>query len=219
VWSRGGTPSTTATFPPPDAAFVRLFGRRQPLHRTLAEAAGLSLGDGSARPGGPAAAPPGWDGEQRGEAGIHGVPRARRWDAVVTADAPGLRGDTVHFVTLEDRTIVVEEDEPEDALAPLADAIEARLAPPYRAEAVRRDGALWGVAGRRITVVSEPGLRGEEAELVLRASGWELTVDGQHRLAHVPALEGAGRGSGATDVVVRASRLADDLWEVETAPL
>ena len=198
---------------------MKLFGRRQPLHQELADAAGLSLGDGSVRAPGPAASPPGWDGEQRGEAGIHGVPRARRWDAVVTADAPGLRGDTVHFVTLEDRTIVVEEDEPDEALAPLADAIETRLAPPYRAEAVRRDGPMWVVAGRRITVVSEPGLSGEEAELVLTSSGWTLTVDGQHRLAHVPALEAAGRAGGATEVVVRASRLADDLWEVETAPL
>jgi hypothetical protein len=198
---------------------MKLFGRRQPLHRTLADAAGLSLGDGAARLPAPAAAPPGWDGEQRGEPGIHGVPRARRWDAVVTADAPGLRGDTVHFVTLEDRTIVVDEDEPEDALAPLADAIETRLAPTYRAEAVRRDGALWGVAGRRITVVSEPGLTGEEAELILTSSGWQLTVDGRRRLAHVPALEAVGRAGGATDIVVRASRLADDLWEVETAPL
>jgi len=189
------------------------------VHRALADAAGLSLGDGSAIAPGPAAAPPGWDGEQRGEAGIHGVPRARRWDAVVAAEAPGLRGNTVHFVTLDDRTIVVEEDEPDDALAPLADAIETRLATPYRAEAVRRDGTLWGVAGRRITVVSEPGLSGEEAELVLTSSGWELTVDGQHRLAHVPALEALGRIGGAREAVVRASRLADDLWEVERAQL
>jgi hypothetical protein len=35
----------------------------------------------------------------------------------------------------------------------------------------------------------------------------------------VPALEAAGRAGGATDVVVRASRLDDDLWEVETSPL
>jgi hypothetical protein len=198
---------------------VRLFGQRQPLHRALADAAGLSLGDGSVNAPGPAAAPPGWDGEQRGEAGIHGVPRARRWDAVVAADAPGLRGDAVHFVALEDGTIVVEEDEPDDALAPLAEAIESRLAPPYRAEAVRRDGALWGVAGRRITVVSEPGLSGEEAELVPTSSGWALTVDGQRRVAHVPALEAAGRAGGAREAVVRASRLSDDLWEVETARL
>ena len=198
---------------------MRLFGRKQPLHRALADAAGLSLGDGSPRPAGPSAAPPGWDGEQRGEPGIHGVPRVRRWDAVVAADAPGLTGDTVHFVALEDGTLVVEEDEPDEALTPLADGIEARLAVPYRAEAVRREGSLWGVAGRRITIVSEPSLAGEEAELVLTSSGWVLTVDGLHRVAHAPALEAAGRAGGSGEVVVRASRLADDLWEVETAPL
>jgi hypothetical protein len=198
---------------------VRIFGRKEPLHRALADAAGLSLGDGSPRPSGPSAAPPGWDGEQRGEPGIHGVPRVRRWDAVVAAEAPGLDGDTVHFVALDDGTLVVEEDEPDAALAPLADAIETRLAVPYRAEAVRRNGSLWGVAGRRITVVSEPGLAGEDAELVLTSSGWTLTVDGEHRLANVPALEAAGRAGGAREAVVRASRLVDDFWEVEAAPL
>jgi hypothetical protein len=84
---------------------------------------------------------------------------------------------------------------------------------------VRRDGALWGVAGRRITVVSEPGLNGDEAELVLTRSGWALMVDGQHRLAHVPALEAAGRAGGSAEAVVRGSRIADDLWEVEATPL
>jgi hypothetical protein len=196
---------------------MRLFGRRQPLHRTLADAAGLAL-DGPPQAPGPSAAPPGWDGEQRGEPGIHGVPRARRWDAVVAVEAPGLRGDSVQFVVLEDGTLVVEEDEPDDALTPLAEAIETRLAAPYRAEAVRRDGTLWGVAGRRITIVSEPGLVGDEAELVLSSSGWALTVDGRHRLAHVPALEAVGRAGGRTDAVVRASRVSDDLWEVEAAP-
>ena len=198
---------------------MKLFGRKQSLHRALADAAGLSLGDGSARAPGPSAAPPGWDGEQRGEPGIHGVPRARRWDVVVTAEAPGLRGDTVHFVALEDRTLVVEEDEPDHALIPLADAIEARLDPPYRAEAVRRSGEGWGVGARRITVVAEPGLAGEEAELVLTSSGWSLNVDGRQRLAQAPALESVGRAGGSTEAVVRASRVDGDLWEVETVPL
>ena len=198
---------------------MRLFGRRRPLHRALADAGGLSLGDGSAQAPGPSAAPPGWDGEQRGEPGIHGVPRFRRWDAVEAATAPGLVGETVHFVALVDGTILVEEEEPDEALAPLAEAIEARLTRPYRAEAVRREGQLWGVGARRISVVSEPGLSGEEAELVLTRSGWALTVDGQRRLAHVPALEAAGRAGGSAEAVVRASRLVEDLWEVETAPL
>src|SRR5437879_11666990 len=113
---------------------MRLFGRKQPLHRALAEEAGMSLGDVQPPPSGLAADPPGWDGEQRGEPGIHGVPRARRWDTVANADAPGLSGDAVHFVTLGDGTLVVDEDEPDGALAPLADAVEQTIPPPYRAE-------------------------------------------------------------------------------------
>lgn len=196
---------------------MRLFGRSRPLHRRLADAGGLSLDDAAPRPG-PAAAPPGWDGEQRGEPGIHGVPRARRWDAVATAEAPELRGDEVHFTALPDGRLVVDEDEPDGALAPLADALEARLTAPYRAEGVRRDGALWGVAGRRIAVVREPRLDGEEAELVVTRGGRSLTVDGRPRLARAPALEAAAAGEGA-EFVLRATRLDDDLWEVETAPL
>jgi hypothetical protein len=194
---------------------MRLFGRREPLHRRLADQAGLSL-DGSAHTPAPAAAPPGWDGHQRGEPGIHGVPRARRWDAVVTVEAEDLHGDAVHFVCLPDRTLLVDEDEPEGALSPLADALETRLQPPYRAEAVRRDGALWGVAGRAIVLAREPGLDGEEAELVVTAGGRTLTVDGRPRLARAPGLEAVGEGA---EYVVRASRLDDDLWEVEASPL
>jgi hypothetical protein len=196
---------------------MRLFGRRQPLHRALAEAGGLSLGDGTPRPG-LSAAPPDWDGEQRGEPGIHGVPRARRWDAVVAARAPDLAGDTVHFVALGDGSLVVDEEQPDDALTPIADALETRLAPPYRAEAVRRDGSLWGVAGRRILLVREPAIDGEEAELVVNAAGRTLIVDGAQRVAHAPALEAAGAHE-AREFVVRATRVDEELWEVEVAPL
>ena len=197
---------------------MRLFGRKQPLHRRLADEAGLSLDGSRQAPPGPAASPPGWDGEQRGEPGIHGVPRARKWDAVATAEAPGLLGDAVHFAALEDGSLVVEEDEPDGTLAPLADALEARLAPPYRAEGVRRRGAVWGIAGRRIILVREPGLDGEEAELVVRGGERTLTVDGRPRVARVPGLEAAGAAEGA-DHVVRAVRLDDDVWEVEASAL
>ncbi|HEU5362446.1 MAG TPA: hypothetical protein VFU56_03845 [Gaiellaceae bacterium] len=201
---------------------MRLFGRRQPLHRRLAAAGGLSL-DEAVGSRGPAAAPPGWDGEQRGEPGIHGVPRARRWDAVATAEAPSLGGDEVHFAALPDGSLVVDDDgEVDDAaggdLSPLADALEGRLEPPYRAEGVRRSGSLWGVAGRRIAVVREPALDGDEAELVVTSGGRTLTVDGHRRVARAPALEAAG-GEEGTEFVVRATRLDGDLWEVETAAL
>jgi hypothetical protein len=199
---------------------VRLFGRRQPLHRRLADAGGLTLDEQTGSPG-PPAAPPGWDGERRGEPGIHGVPRARRWDAVATAEAPSLGGDEVRFAALPDGSLVVHDAGVEGGdsdLSPLAEALAGRLDPPYRAEGVRRSGSLWGVAGRRITVVREPALDGEEVELVVTSGGRTLTVDGGPRIARAPALEAAGAADG-TEFVVRARRLDGDLWEVETAPL
>ena len=90
------------------------------------------------------------------------MPRPRRWDAVASAAAPGLTGDSVHFVALPDGTLVVEEDEPDDALTPLADAVEAsaRAARTGR----RPSGAAprrWAVAASRITIVAVPGLNGD----------------------------------------------------------
>ena len=193
---------------------MRLFRRRKPLHERLAEAGGLDR-DAAPQSG---ARPPGWFGEQRGDAGIHGVARPRRWDAVETVEAPGLRGSEVHFVVLPDRGVVVEEDESEEALTALAEGVERAIEVPYRAEAVRRDGDLWSVAARRIRVVEVKGLDGDEAELTNLAGERQLVVDGTRTLHPAPALAHAGEAEGA-DYVVRAERLDGDLWEVEATPL
>ena len=190
-----------------------------PLHERLAKAGNLGLDPDVPAVGiGQAPEPPGWDGAPRGEPGIHGVPRARRWDAVATAEAPALRGDAVHFVALTDGTLVVEEDEPDDALAPLADAVEATIPAPYRAEAVRRGPTTWAVAASRIAIVEVPGLRGDEAELVVTREGRTLHVDGRPTFGSAPALERAGEAQGG-EYVVRATRLDGELWEVEATPL
>jgi hypothetical protein len=190
-----------------------------PLHERLAKAGNLGLDPDVPAVGiGQAPEPPGWDGAPRGEPGIHGVPRARRWDAVATAEAPALRGDAVHFVALTDGTFVVEEDEPDDALAPLADAVEATIPAPYRAEAVRRGPTTWAVAASRIAIIEVPGLRGDEAELVVTREGRTLHVDGRPTFGSAPALERAGEAQGG-EYVVRATRLDGELWEVEATPL
>ncbi|HVC87468.1 MAG TPA: hypothetical protein VNC40_08585 [Gaiellaceae bacterium] len=165
-----------------------------------------------------ASEPPGWDGIERSEPGIHGVARARRWDAVETATAPGLRGDVVHFVSLPDGTLVVEEDEPDGALTPLADAVEGMLPSPYRAEAVRRGPETWAVAASRISVAELRGLRGDRAELIVTRDGRTLQVDGRTTLGRAPALEQVGAGQGS-EYVVRAERLDGELWQVEATPL
>ena len=150
-------------------------------------------------------AKPAWD-----ASGIHGLHRAREWDGVVTVEAPELKGNRASFVALPDGDLVVE-DGPED-VTPLATAIERELQPPYRAEAVRRDDALWAVAGRRIEVVELPGTAGEELELTAHGEERTLLVDGERAFGGLPALERPGH-------VVRARRIDGDLWEVDTAPL
>jgi hypothetical protein len=182
--------------------------RREPLHKKLAREARLEQTEPApfVDPG------PHW-----GNAGIHGVPRPRRWDAVASADASGLSGDEVHFVALPNGDLVVDEDEPPDTLAPLADAVEQTIQPPYRAEAVRQGDDVWAVAARRVEV-AEFEADGEEIELVSNEGTLTLTVDGERPFGTIPELERLGASQGDS-YVVRARRLDGNLWEVTASPL
>jgi hypothetical protein len=198
---------------------VGLFRRRKPLHEQLAEAGGIVL-DAEAGAGGAFSVhPPGWDGgSPLSEPAFHGIARPRRWDVIATAEAPRLRGETVHFVALPDGTLVIDEDEPDDALDPLADAVEASVAAPYRAEGVRRGPAVWAVAASRIAIVAAPGLEGDEIELTSTGGGRTLLVDGRPTAGSARALERLGEAEGR-DYVVRARRIDGDLFDVEATPL
>src|SRR5439155_6680201 len=116
-----------------------------------------------------------------------------------------LKGNRASFVALPDGDLVVEEG-PDD-ITLLATSLESELRPPYRAEAVRRDDALWAVAGRRIEVVELPGIAGEELELAAHGGERTVLVDGERASGGFPALERPGH-------VVRARRIDGDLWEV-----
>jgi hypothetical protein len=181
--------------------------RREPLHERLARLGGLVV---------PPATPPDLLGRLSG-AGVHGLQRLREWDAVVTVDAPPLRGDRAQFVALPDRSLLLEEGD--DDVAPLAEAVEAQLEPPYRAEAVRRHETLWAVAARGIEVVElaeDPG--GDEFTLTVRHGERELLVDGARTFGSMPALERLAEARHDA-YAVRAARLEGDLWEVEISPL
>ena len=184
--------------------------RREPIHKKLARQARL-LTEGEAEPA-PVDPGPHW-----GATGIHGVPRPRRWDVVGSAEAPGLTRDAVHFVAAPNGDLVVDEDEPPDTLAPLPDAVEHALAPPYRAEAVRRGDDVWAVAARRIEV-AELDAAGDEVELVVNQGERTLIVDGERSFGSVPQLERLGEREGMS-YVARARRLDERLWEVEVNPL
>jgi hypothetical protein len=181
--------------------------REEPLHERLAREGGL---------GSPGEPPPHDTTPRWGAAGIHGVPRAREWDATGLAEAPDLDGDDASFVALPDGTLLVEADGDHE---PLADALEGQISPPYRAEAVRRDERWWAVAARRIEVSELPAdVPGDRIELTVNEDERSLRVDGMPSFGRVPALEQVGAARGVS-YVLEAERLDGRLWEIRVAPL
>jgi hypothetical protein len=186
---------------------VGLFGRREPLHERLARQGGL---EPPAEPVDPRTR---WQ-----EVGVHGLQRPRAWDVTVTVDAPDVEGDAVRFVTLPDKSVLVEEGA-DSSLDSLAAAVEEVLQPPYRARAVRQGESLWAVQARRIEVIALPdGPAGDELELTHTAEGTTLVIDDARQFGSIPALEARGERAGR-EYTVRAERLDGDLWEVRAAPL
>jgi hypothetical protein len=179
-----------------------LFRRAKPLHERLAEKGGL------VEP--PVRAP--YTGII-GEAGIHGLPRERQYDAVVTVDAPDVEGAAVRFVGLEDGSLLLEEGDGD--LTQLADAIEQEVQRPYRAIAVRRGETQWAVAAQRLQVIELPEPGGDEVELALRGEERTLVIDGNRVFGTLPELEALASG----DAAIRAARLDADLWEIRVDPL
>jgi hypothetical protein len=185
---------------------VGFFRRREPLHERLAREAGMTT-----QP--PLDPRPAWQ-----EAGIHGLQRAREWDATITVEAPGVDGDAARFVALPDGSLLVEEG-PDGSLEPLAAAVEQQVGAPYRAEAVRRGESLWAVQARKIEVLELPGApEGDVLDVTHTDDGTAFSVDGARAFGSLPALEERGEREGR-DYAVHAERLEGDLWEVRAAPL
>jgi hypothetical protein len=164
---------------------VGLFRRKRALHEQLADEADLDIGQ---MPRAPSAFSGFLHDASSDNVGIHGVHRPRVWDAVATVEAE-LPGDAVHFAALPDGTLVVDEDVPDGSLAALAEAVEAAVQPPYRAEAVRRGERVWAVGARRIEVRTFPGHEEDDLELI------------------------------EEDHVVLGRRVDGDVFEVERTPL
>jgi hypothetical protein len=183
------------------------FRRREPLHARLAREAGLGPEPAPREPG------PYW-----GEVGIHGLHRPRAWDAVVTTDAPDVRGESAVFVILPDSSLLIEDYAFDDDLSPLADAIEHAAGAPLRAEAVRTEGTLFSVGARRIHVEEIPeDIAADELELTVWPRGERVLLGDGERMKELPSLErliDLGWGN-----VIRARRLDGQLWEVEFASL
>lgn len=193
------------------------FRREEPLHEKLAREGGLDFPRSVDEPD----APPALDPEHPlwRVAGIHGIPRAREWDAVLTAIAPDLPGDETDFVALPDGTLFTDEDLPEGALEPIADGFEALIDAPYHALARRQDEDVWSAAAMRVAVVEVPEpVDGDEVALAVNDGERSVLIDGAETRVEIPSLEDfAAEQFGS--FVLRASRLDETLWEVTVLPL
>ncbi len=147
------------------------------------------------------------------------VARPSAADAMVVVRAPQLAGESVEFVTLPSGDVIVEEERGDADLSPLADAVEATLAPPYRAHALRQHGDLWGVAATRLDVRSFSCDAGDELELLQLGGHRTLTVDGASSDLQIPELERAGEEQPGEDYNVHAQRIDGDFWEIRAAAL
>ena len=153
--------------------------------------------------------------------GVTGAGQVAGWDAVESARAPDLVGDAVHFVALADAamTVIVDEDEPDGSVAPLADAIEKLVDPPYRAVALRQSDDLWTIAAMRAEVVELPAdVEGDAIELTSVGGNIELRIDDRDSDLDLPALEAIGERL-ESDYAVRAERLGETTWVVDADAL
>jgi hypothetical protein len=196
---------------------VGFFRRGEPIHQKLAREGGLDFPRGVNEVAGPPAIDPRHPMWQ--VAGIHGVPRVREWDAVTSTQAPDLPGDEADFVGLADGTIFTDDDLPDEALTPLADALDGLVEAPYHALGLRQDGDIWSVAAMRVTVVEVPEeIAGDRIDLVVNEGERTIRVDDTETRTPIPSLEQfAAQQFGS--FVLRASRLDDTLWEVTVLPL
>lgn len=168
--------------------------------------------------GGFLAQPPGLDGDPGlGIAGVSGVPRGRTWDAVVSAHSPTLTGEAVTFTALEDGTLVVDQDVPDDSLAPIAEAVEQMLEPPYRAAAAKAEGDVWTAVAESVRIVQLPGVDADLIDLTVIDGERTLTADGEVTTRTLPALDELA--AGHESVALHAERIDGDLYAVDVFPL
>jgi len=149
--------------------------------------------------------------------GVMGVGPGRTWDSAVAAHAPGLTGDSVTFVALEDGTLVVTEDVPDGALTPVANQLAEMVKPPYRAAAARTEGDTWTAVAESVRIVELPGVGADEIELTVVGGERTLTLGDEQADRVLPPLDALADGQG--DVALHAERVDGDLFAVDVFPL
>jgi hypothetical protein len=141
------------------------------------------------------------------------------WDAAASADGSTLTRNEYSFATLPDGSLIVDDDCDED-LSRLADAIEKEIGPPYEARASRRADGGWSVVANAIEVVDLPHERADNLEVACYAGEVTFKRDGETVDSNdaPQALIELGQDCG-DDYVVEATRLDGTAFDATARPL
>ncbi|HJR95904.1 MAG TPA: hypothetical protein VJ807_10770 [Gaiellaceae bacterium] len=150
-------------------------------------------------------------------AGVTGAGTGRTWDAVVSAHSPTLTVDAVTFTALGDGTLVVDQEVPDDSLAPIAEALEQMVTPPYRAAATRAEGDAWTAVAESVRIAALPGVDADLIDLTVVDGERTLTADGEVSTRPLPALDELAAEHDS--VALHAERVDGDLYAVDVFPL
>ena len=132
---------------------------------------------------------------------------------VVSLLAPNAAGDYAVFVSLPEQLLIVEEQDGQDDLGVFADAVEKRLAAPYRARALRVDERRFVVVANEIETIELPGLTGDELVVFALPDGERTAIlDGKTLELAQPELEAILKESAPC--LLRLDNVDESVWEI-----
>ena len=123
-------------------------------------------------------------------------------------------GEVFSLVTLEDGTIIIEDQEGEEPLESVASVIERHIASPYRARGFRIDARRWVVIADPVDLVDLGTLDAADVTVVAVGGERRLVVDGAVRPeTEIPAAL-LDELEDAAPCVISASNVDDEWWEI-----
>src|SRR3954452_16757552 len=130
-----------------------------------------------------------------------------------------VEGEAFAFVTLEDGSLIIEDQLGEESLEQVAAVVERRIERPYRARGFRADATRWVVIADVLDLYDFGTLTGEDVTLVAIGSERRLIVDGTLRGdTEIPA-ELAAAADDAEPSVISASHVDEQWWELTVEEL
>src|SRR4051812_12311390 len=128
-------------------------------------------------------------------------------------------GEAFAFVTLDDGSLIIEDQEGEEPLEHVAGVVERRIDRPYRARGFRVDASRWVVVVDPLDLSDFGTFAGEDVTLVAIAGERRLIVDDALRPAADIPDELANAADDADPCVISASHVDEQWWELTVEEL